>query len=1458
MKKQETIVILISLVFLMLFCILFVSSHAHAGRTTGDWIITQDEIHANENITLTGNLTVNNSKLTLENSYLFINQSQSAQYLVNIDNGTLELKNSTIRSNYGYSLTMVNNSSLLVTDSNLLAINRLNASSTGLFSIDRSTLNATNAAVIAVSISISNNSNISSSNISLNATDITFIASKITGIGDNGSASERGKNVTVNIEGERANLSALSVLLKSGSGGAGSYGAGGGIGGNTNFTIKCNVIEMDNTEIVLNGGNGGNGGSGGKGVDGSAAAGGRGSNGGSGGNGGDAELTIEARQILKIINTSVNLTNGAGGSGGNGGAGGIGGWVWYYGVYRFPGGGGGDGSNGGNSGTCDIEISGIYGLFDATKIVANKGLSGSRGSGGGGGDGNPVGGNGNNGVAGTAKSGMIKVNLSECVLNNTILDCDGPSSGLLCISNSSMYISNSTLSGEGSNFTVRSPYFNSTNSTFAQPLDDFTGNDTGYLTNVIVPSINASEDAVVYVLRHLDINVLDYNSQSISNANVSIYRLEALVDNGFTNADGNISFILPGNITTKNGTITMNYTISITYKKEKYAKDVIMSGDEEESIKLACLKNTRPSVYFDTPLDKNAVYKEVTIHGRSEDLDGEVKKVEIKVDNGSWVDAGSTSSWNYIWNASITYRGEHAISARAFDDEDFSIETITVFVNETLLSKLVKVLSGSDKTVKVNRTVNFNSSTKEDFVYSLEWDFDDTGGTSYDWNSSMGTNAAHTYYRAGIYSATLRVTAINGINETAAIKVNVVANILPVARIDNRSVSGNVVKLSSSGSSDSDGEIVSYLWDFGDGNYSYEQSPTYIYAKKGNFTINLTVTDDDGESTTVGRNVTVKNFAPAPIITEPVKTSFKTLEVVNFNASKSVDTDSNLPLTYLWQFNDSSNLSNATTPTPSHVYGKAGTYNVTLTVTDAEGASNDKTVLINITNRAPKPLITIDGAAKENEAVVNSTLKLNASTSYDDDGNIAGYQWEIDGYVVPWNTTRLYNYTPSASKKYTVILRVRDDNNDTGETRITIDVGPRKPTLFIDYDKSVKYKPGEKIAFDASKSTPGDATIIAYKWEFGDSESTAWSLYNINQSHTYSHSGNYSIKFYAKDSSGTESNTTINITIENIPPIPVMSTPHRSGKVGETITFDASKSTDPYGKIVAYIWDFGDGTKETVDNPIVTHVYQEPWQYKVTLTLIDDNGTSSNITLDPALLILSETSKGGENSKWALDDPNVIGLVVSAIGLAIGYIAYTAKKRKLTKSIDDMTAIYVRYKNRPEYCESELNKFRENFLREFENGKLDGNNYLILEKKIENYVKELRTKTVKSKMGAIPIQIQQTIANILADGKVSKEEYDSLMNTINGSDISESQRKQLNDMLSIWMKSDDRFRHPVEIAAPQPQERAGIPKPTHAAQRVRCTKCSAIINVTSTKRPLMIYCPSCGMKGVLKSKEVQK
>ncbi len=136
---------------------------------------------------------------------------------------------------------------------------------------------------------------------------------------------------------------------------------------------------------------------------------------------------------------------------------------------------------------------------------------------------------------------------------------------------------------------------------------------------------------------------------------------------------------------------------------------------------------------------------------------------------------------------------------------------------------------------------------------------------------------------------------------------------------------------------------LTYAWDFGDGNSSTSVAPTHAYASEGTYTVSLTITDENNDTASSSKDVTVSG-APANLPVAGFSFAVTNLQVSFTNSTTGGEGN----LSYSWDFGDGQT---STARSPNHTYTAAGTYSVELTVTDSQ--NNTDTITRSVTVTAP-------------------------------------------------------------------------------------------------------------------------------------------------------------------------------------------------------------------------------------------------------------------------------------------------------------------------------------------------------------------------------------------------------------------------------------------------------------------------------------------------------------------------
>jgi PKD repeat protein len=337
------------------------------------------------------------------------------------------------------------------------------------------------------------------------------------------------------------------------------------------------------------------------------------------------------------------------------------------------------------------------------------------------------------------------------------------------------------------------------------------------------------------------------------------------------------------------------------------------------------------------------------------------------------------------------------------------------------------------------------------------------------------------------------------------------------------------VNFDGSASSDSDGNVLNYFWDFGDETYAQGETATHVYDQSGEYTVSLKVTDNRGGTGTTTKTVTVENRPPPeepnnkPVaaFTESPEPVYAT-ETVTFDASESYDSDGAI-VSYSWNFGDGTA---ATGKTVTHVYVDYGSYGVELTVTDNDGATDSTTAAKTILNNSPVASFT----QASDEVIIGEEDSFNASESYDVDGTIVSYSWNFGDGTTATGVTAVHAYTNSGV--CTVTLTVTDDNGATDSVTSTITVTNQAPIASFTAN-TTEIIQNQGIRFDASESYDVDGTIVSYSWNFGDGTTTT----GVIADHVYSEERDYTVTLVVSDDDGATDSTTIDLTVDAEPEV---------------------------------------------------------------------------------------------------------------------------------------------------------------------------------------------------------------------------------------------------------------------------------------------------------------------------------
>lgn len=470
------------------------------------------------------------------------------------------------------------------------------------------------------------------------------------------------------------------------------------------------------------------------------------------------------------------------------------------------------------------------------------------------------------------------------------------------------------------------------------------------------------------------------------------------------------------------------------------------------------------------------------------------------------------------------------------------------------------------------------------------------GATFWDWdlgNGQLSTaqNPVVAYSQPGTYTVKLVVRNATGIAQTIKTDYITVYPSPTVGFTADMTTGCAPVKVNfSDNSSIPNGSITGWLWNFGDGTTSTQQNPTHTYNSPGFYDISLQVTSSTGCSASGarGRYIRIVKGTVADFSNSPPTTCLTPLSV-NFKNESSGPGN----LSYQW---DLGNGATSAAVNPSGVFAE-GTYNVRLITTSDYGCADTITkpvVLANTVTRIASP----------------DTACLNVPVSFRNNSTNAALTstWDFgDGSTA---STQAPSHTYNVAGIYTVKLVNRYRDCIDSITKLVV-IGPRPSADFSSSATAASCKAPFTVSF-----TNQTQNATSYLWEFGDGTTST----EQNPVHEYTRLGSFDVTLRVRFNGGCETSVTKAVFVKILEPIMGIKDMPAGGCV--PFEFKPKHDVNAVDGIASYLWDFGDGTTSTAEEP--THIYNTPGTYDLKLSIVTTTGCAKDTVYPGAIKVGTE------------------------------------------------------------------------------------------------------------------------------------------------------------------------------------------------------------------------------------------
>ncbi|GGB16286.1 hypothetical protein GCM10011511_45110 [Puia dinghuensis] len=519
------------------------------------------------------------------------------------------------------------------------------------------------------------------------------------------------------------------------------------------------------------------------------------------------------------------------------------------------------------------------------------------------------------------------------------------------------------------------------------------------------------------------------------------------------------------------------------------------------------------------------------------------------------------------------------------------------------------VLNGPDS-VCVNSPATFTNGSAPPPA-SMAWNFGD--GTT-----AKTSPATKTWSTIGSYSVKLvnrYATCADSTTKTVSV-VNP-----PTAAFMASPTSACKPSLTVNFTDQSTGGPTSWLWDFGDGQTSTQQSPSHTYTTSGTFDVKLTVSSASNCSNTMTKTGFVTIKAPTVTINGGGRlgaciASYSSSNTVNPTAT--VNTVDNIS-GYNWSA-PGSNEGSSTATNPSFTYNTQGNYTISVTVTTSGGCTATGSAPVAI-GTPTTPSFTISSPDGPASVCGRHSVKFTASGIPAD-----SYSWNFgdgDTATVPASQTAISHTYSQPFNPATVTLTLSNHGCPTTASNLLVVKPP-----FPKFGYKVNCPAYNSVTFIDSSLV--DAGASNYTWNFGDGSPAQTTPPNTGTSHIYPTGGAYPVILGMSDGACATQFDTVTITLAQVNPVfVVIGTPPGNQPTEckhKTFELTSQTTTNPNPPtaanfIRAYVWQITKQPSDTTTAPTFATIIDTNGVYNATLTTIDINGCTNTSAAVPIRII---------------------------------------------------------------------------------------------------------------------------------------------------------------------------------------------------------------------------------------------